>query len=166
MRHALRRLTILLALTAPAAVSADEVTTYPFDGTFEDAAFAVENAIIGQGLVIDYVSHVGDMLNRTGADVGSDVMIFEAADIFLFCSAVLSRKAMEADPMNIAHCPYGIFVTGRRGRFRLATATCPTGRWMRSRRCLMPSRATRRAGRSALDWPPLTGGSGQTINRA
>ena len=127
MRHALRRLTILLALTAPAAVSADEVTTYPFDGTFEDAAFAVENAIIGQGLVIDYVSHVGDMLNRTGADVGSDVMIFEAADIFLFCSAVLSRKAMEADPMNIAHCPYGIFVTGREGAVQIGYRNLPDG---------------------------------------
>jgi len=26
-----------------------------------------------------------------------------------FCSAVLSRKAMEADPVNLAFCPYGIF---------------------------------------------------------
>ena len=50
------------------------------------------------------------MLNRTGADVGSEVPLFEEADIFLFCSAVLSRKVMEADPMNIQYCPYGIFV--------------------------------------------------------
>ena len=70
-----------------------------------------ESAIVGQGLVIDYVSHVGEMLNRTGEDVGSDQQIFKAADIFLFCSAVVSRAVMEADPMNIAHCPYGIFVT-------------------------------------------------------
>ncbi len=84
--------------------------TYPFDVSFEDATFAVESAIVGQGLVIDYVSHVGDMLNRTGADVGSDAMIFKNADIFLFCSAVISRQVMEADPMNISHCPYGIFV--------------------------------------------------------
>ena len=82
----------------------------PFDGSFEDAAFAVETAIVGKGLVIDYVSHVGEMLNRTGGDVGSDVELFTEADIFVFCSAVVSRQVMEADPMNIAHCPYGIFV--------------------------------------------------------
>lgn len=93
------------------ALAADDAITVPFDGSFDDATFAVESAIVGRGLVIDYVSHVGEMLNRTGADVGSDKEIFVAADIFLFCSAVVSREVMEADPMNIAHCPYGIFVT-------------------------------------------------------
>lgn len=92
------------------AADAEDAFTYDFDGTFDDATFAVESAIVGQGLVIDYVSHVGEMLNRTGADVGSDAMIFKNADIFLFCSAVVSRQVMEKDPMNITHCPYGIFV--------------------------------------------------------
>jgi len=90
--------------------AAEDAFVYPFDGTFDDATFAVENAIIDQGLVIDYVSHVGEMLNRTGADVGSDAIIFRNADIFLFCSALISRQVMEADPMNITYCPYGIFV--------------------------------------------------------
>ena len=80
---------------------AQEIITVPFDGSFDDATFAVESAIVGQGLVIDYVSHVGEMLNRTGADVGSDKQIFKAADIFIFCSATVSREVMEADPMNI-----------------------------------------------------------------
>ena len=95
---------------AAVPVYAQEAFVYPFEGSFEDATFAVEAAIIGQGLVIDFVSHVGEMLNRTGADVGSDAVIFKNADIFLFCSAVVSRQVMEADPMNITHCPYGIFV--------------------------------------------------------
>ena len=99
---------ICLAIAGPAA--AGDVIAVPFDGSFEDAAFAVESAIVGKGLVIDYVSHVGEMLNRTGADVGSDKQLFSEADIFIFCSAVVSRQVMEADPMNIAHCPYGIFV--------------------------------------------------------
>lgn len=102
-------------------------TTYAFDGSFEDATFAVENAIVGQGLVIDYVSHTGEMLNRTGQDVGSGVVIFEAADIYLFCSAVLSRKVMEADPMNIAHCPYGIFVTSAGGEVAIGYRNLPEG---------------------------------------
>nr|WP_235190170.1 DUF302 domain-containing protein [Sulfitobacter mediterraneus] len=102
-------------------------TVYDFDGSFDDAAFSVESAIVGRGLVIDYVSHTGEMLNRTGADVGSDVTIFDGADIFLFCSAVLSRKVMEADPMNIAHCPYGIFVTDKDGKVSVGYRNYPDG---------------------------------------
>jgi len=99
-----------LALGVATSVAAEEPITTLYDGSFEDATFAVETAIVNQGLVIDHVSHVGEMLNRTGADVGSDKAIFEEADIFMFCSAVVSREVMEADPMNIVHCPYGIFV--------------------------------------------------------
>lgn len=99
---------LFIGLAAPAL--AEGTVTVAYDGSFEDAAFAVETAIVGQGLVIDYVSHVGEMLNRTGADVGSEVALFKEADIFIFCSAIVSRQVMEADLMNIAHCPYGIFV--------------------------------------------------------
>lgn len=106
---------------------AQDATVYGFDGSFEDATFGVESAIIGQGLVIDYVSHTGDMLNRTGADVGSDAEIFVAADIFLFCSAALSRQVMEADPANIVHCPYGIFVTEREGQVEIGYRNYPPG---------------------------------------
>jgi uncharacterized protein (DUF302 family) len=99
-----------IALLAAHPVLAGETMTVTYDGSFDDAAFAVESAIVGQGLVIDYVSHVGDMLNRTGQDVGSERMLFKEADIFVFCSATVSREVMEEDPMNIAQCPYGIFV--------------------------------------------------------
>jgi uncharacterized protein (DUF302 family) len=115
-----------VAISATTAL-ADEATTYAFDGTFEDAAFGVESAIVDRGLVIDYVSHTGEMLNRTGADVGSDVTLFDEADIYLFCSAVLSRKVMEADPMNIAHCPYGIFVADRDGKVMVGYRNLPDG---------------------------------------
>ena len=123
------RQTILAGLASLAALPAlaEEATTYPFEGSFEDATFAVESAIIDRGLVIDLRSHVGDMLNRTGADVGSNATIFEAADIFLFCSATLSREVMEADPMNIAHCPYGIFVAEREGKVMVGYRNMPEG---------------------------------------
>ncbi|WP_103258236.1 DUF302 domain-containing protein [Tabrizicola aquatica] len=107
--------------------AADQATIYPFDGSFEDATFAVEAAIVGKGLVIDYRSHVGEMLNRTAADVGSEVKLFDNADVFLFCSAVVSRKVMEADPMNIAHCPYGVFVTDREGQVSVGYRQMPEG---------------------------------------
>jgi uncharacterized protein (DUF302 family) len=118
----------LLIIAAAGYATADDTSTvYDFDGSFEDATFSVESAIIGQGLVIDYVSHTGEMLNRTGADVGSIAPLFEAADIFVFCSAVLSRKVMEINPMNIAHCPYGIFVAERQGRVMVGYRNYPKG---------------------------------------
>ena len=116
-----------LALTLATPALAEGPVLHDFDGSFEDATFAVESAIVGQGLVIDYTSHVGDMLARTGADVGSDVKIFDAADIFLFCSAVVSRQVMEADPMNIQHCPYAIFVAEKDGKVQIGHRDYPEG---------------------------------------
>lgn len=115
----------LVSLTAPAL--AQDVITYGFDGSFDDATFAVESAILDRGLVIDYTSHVGEMLARTGGDVGSDAMIFDNADIFLFCSAAISRRVMEADPMNIVHCPYSIFVMEMEGEVTIGHRAYPDG---------------------------------------
>lgn len=105
----LSTLTAVIALTATAA-TAQEMVTYTTDQPFEDVAFGLETAILNEGLVIDHVSHVGDMLERTRGDVGSDVVLYEQADTYSFCSATVSREVMEADPMNIAFCPYDIFI--------------------------------------------------------
>ncbi len=113
------------ALALP--VMAADVTTYISDSDFEDTAFGLESAIVGRGLVIDYVSHTGEMLNRTGEDVGSEVKLFEAADIYLFCSALLSREVMEDDPMNIGYCPYGVFVAERDGAVMVGYRNYPDG---------------------------------------
>ena len=118
----------LLSLAITGFAQANETSTvYDFDGSFEDATFSVESAIVGKGLVIDYVSHTGEMLNRTGDDVGSKVKLFDEADIFVFCSAVVSRKVMENDPMNIAHCPYGVFVAEREGKVMVGYRNYPEG---------------------------------------
>ncbi|WP_306152455.1 DUF302 domain-containing protein [Roseovarius sp. MMSF_3281] len=95
---------------AAQTATAQEMVTYTTDQSFGDVAFGLESAILDKGLVIDSVSHVGEMLERTRADVGSDVVLFKEADTYSFCSASLSREVMEADPMNIAFCPYDIFV--------------------------------------------------------
>lgn len=102
----------VLALTATGALAQDMIT-YDTEQSFDDVVFGLENAILGAGLVIDAVSHTGEMLERTRADVGSDVVLFNQADIFSFCSAHLSREVMEADPMNVVFCPYDIFVIVR-----------------------------------------------------
>ena len=116
-----------LGVLMAGAAMAQDVTAYDYEGSFDDASFALENAIIGQGLVVDHVSHVGEMLARTREDVGSDVKLFEDAVVMQFCSAILSRKVMEADPLNIAHCPYGIFVTDRDGKVQIGYRNFPEG---------------------------------------
>ncbi len=101
-------LTLMLCTTSAVA---QDVVTYETDQSFDDVLFGLENAILDEGLVVDHVSHAGEMLERTRADLGSDVVLFLKADIYSFCSAALSRKVMEADRMNIRFCPYDIFVT-------------------------------------------------------
>ena len=123
----MRHLFAGILVAAAGAAAAQEPITYPFDGSFEDAAFAVENAIVNQGLVIDWTSHVGEMLNRTGADLGESETIFDNADIYMFCSALVSRQVMEADPTNVQHCPYGIFVVERNGAVTIGHRDYPEG---------------------------------------
>lgn len=116
----------LTFVTAPLWAQSSFVS-YPFDGDFDDATFAVESAIIDRGLVVDWVSHVGEMLDRTAEDIGATVKVFDHAQIFMFCSATLSREMMEADPMNIAFCPYGVFVTDRDGVVTVGYRRFPEG---------------------------------------
>ncbi|UWQ28533.1 DUF302 domain-containing protein [Leisingera sp. M523] len=98
-----------LALSTGTAAAQDMVS-YTTPLSFDDVTFGLESAITNRGLRIDHISHVGDMLERTRADVGSDIVLFEHAQVFSFCSAKLSRQVMEANPMNITFCPYDIFV--------------------------------------------------------
>ena len=92
---------------------AQEFKSYTTTEAFEDVAFAVESAILSKGLVIDSISHTGAMLERTRADVGSDKVLFLAADVYEFCSAGVSRQVMEADPDNFYFCPYGMRIDER-----------------------------------------------------
>lgn len=103
--------------SAPAVAIAQDpgMVSYATGLDYEDVTFGLESAITDRGLVVDHISHVGEMLERTRADVGSDVVLFERADVYSFCSAKLSRQVMEADPLNITFCPYDIFVAQRPG---------------------------------------------------
>jgi uncharacterized protein (DUF302 family) len=67
-------------------------------------------AIEAKGLVIDYQSFINRMLERTGKDVGSARKLYADAQAFVFCSAALSRKTMEADTANVAFRPYSVMV--------------------------------------------------------
>jgi len=86
------------------------VVTYSKKAKFEDVRDDLKLAIEAKGLVIDYQSFVNRMLERTGKDVGSVRKLYVDAQAFVFCSAALSRKTMEADAANIALCPYSMMV--------------------------------------------------------
>jgi uncharacterized protein (DUF302 family) len=101
---------ILLIVSNLAAAEPGALVTYSKQGKFEDVRDDLKLAIEGKGLVIDYQSYLNRMLERTGKDVGSAQPIYKDAQAFVFCSASLSRKTMEADPANAAMCPYAMVV--------------------------------------------------------
>jgi len=104
-------LMVFLTAAAPAfAADPGALVTYSKPGRFEDVRDDLKMAIEAKGLVIDYQSHLNRMLERTGKDVGSTQPIYVDAQAFVFCSASLSRRTMEADPANAAMCPYALVV--------------------------------------------------------
>ena len=97
-----------LVQAAPAPM--DHLKRYAVHEPYEDVREMLELAITERGLVINNVLHIGDMLERTRKVVGSKRRIYLKAEALAFCSALLSRKMMEADPHNIVFCPYLIFI--------------------------------------------------------
>lgn len=87
----------------------DGVTTFTSDAPFAEVVADLEDAVVNRGYVVDYHGHIGDMLARTAADIPGSKPLYKAAEILQFCSATMSRKAMEADIANIAYCPYVLF---------------------------------------------------------
>ena len=102
---------LLAALSFGAlAAQPQPVVTYSQKAKFETVRDDLKLAIESKGLVIDYQSFIGKMLERTGKDVGSAKKLYTDAQSFVFCSAALSRKTMEADLANISMCPYAMNV--------------------------------------------------------
>lgn len=110
----LRFLVLPLLLMVSACATATErdsyMRLYTVQGSFEDVRDDVEMAITDRGMKINNVSHIGNMLARTGKDIGATRQIFGQAEALEFCSATVSRRMMEADPHNIVFCPYIIYV--------------------------------------------------------
>lgn len=104
-------LSALLLLCTPLLASAgDWRVNEATRGNFADTRDAVVTAIENRGLVINATSHVGEMLERTGNDLGKSQRLYEQAEILEFCSASLSRQMMESDPHEIVNCPFTIAI--------------------------------------------------------
>lgn len=102
---------LALFVLAPMAHADDgSIVTTTVEGTFEDTASAVKDAIIGKGINIAHVLPASDMLHRTGKDFGYDKDPYGNAEIYEFCSAAISQKLARIDPANIVLCPFTIGV--------------------------------------------------------
>lgn len=116
--------TMLLVGMSPVALAdGSHMTVLTKKGSFSEVRDALEMAITGRGFVINNVSHIGDMLERTGKDLGGGKQIFLKAEALEFCSATVSRQMMESDPDNIVFCPYIIaiyVVPAKPGEVRVA----------------------------------------------
>ncbi len=106
MRTAIASLFFILSLSLAAQAG---TKTFTVEGDFDSVAFELEQAVVNRGLVIDTKGDVSGMLARTGQDVGAKKDLYVGARYLAFCSAVLSRKMMEADASTMGLCPYVVF---------------------------------------------------------
>ena len=100
----------LIGSAATTIASADEPRTFRTKGKYDDVRFELNNAIIARGLAITTTGNIGEMLDRTGADVGSTLKVYTSAEYITFCSAKLSRQMIEADPANLSFCPFVLVI--------------------------------------------------------
>jgi uncharacterized protein (DUF302 family) len=105
---------LLLAAAAALAVQtgawAGGYAVYESESNFEDVVDALKLAIQERGMYINNVMQMGEMLERTGKDLGMDEVIYTDAEAIEFCSAVLSRKMTSENPSRIVNCPFIIAV--------------------------------------------------------
>ena len=83
------------------------------EADFEEVFFDLQEAVIGRGLVIEHVGHVGKMLIRTSQAVTGSTDIekqtYNFAKYLQFCSSRLTHKATNIDPSNLSMCPFILF---------------------------------------------------------
>ena len=97
------------------AEASDGYKSYIKTGKYEDVLFELNNAIVDRGLLVDYTGHLQTMLERTSEAVdsvtpdGSKTPYIEAK-YMQFCSAKLTHEVVSANPLNIAICPYVVFI--------------------------------------------------------
>ena len=107
-------LAVMATTVLPPSASAEDSISFTRRGSvYEDVRIDLENAVIAEGLKIDYSGNIAAMLQRTGPDVGSNQPVYQHAEFIMFCSAKLSRAMMEADPANMSKCPYVVFIYQR-----------------------------------------------------
>jgi uncharacterized protein (DUF302 family) len=101
----------LLAFASTMAHAAENyVVIFKAQGNYTDVRDFIRMGIESEGLVINNVGHIADMMERTGKGLGATKKVYEYGEQFEFCSSTLSRAMMEVDPHAIALCPFIISV--------------------------------------------------------
>lgn len=108
----IRRLFVASVLLAfgSAAWAESPYAVYKSESSFDDVIQALTMAIEDEGMYINNVMHMGEMLERTGKDLGMTRQVYAKAESIEFCSALLSRKMTEENPHRIVNCPFIISV--------------------------------------------------------
>ena len=77
----------------------------------------LQEVIQEEGLIPGQVTHISDMMARTGLALGKRQGIYHDAVIVQFCSAQIAWLMAEEDPRQISHCPLAItlYVLPRQG---------------------------------------------------
>jgi uncharacterized protein (DUF302 family) len=88
---------------------AGEGKRYTTKAPFDDVRFELGNAVTTRGFAAHSEGNLGKMLERTGVDVGATKTVYKQAEFVTFCSAVFTRKLVEADPAEISNCPFQVF---------------------------------------------------------
>jgi len=108
--RSIRTALLTLALLPPMALAEGGYAVHESEAAFDDVMDGLKLAIQERGMYINNVMHMGEMLERTGKDLGKDEKIYERAESVEFCSAVLSREMTGEDPARIVNCPFIISV--------------------------------------------------------
>ena len=95
---------------ASQTASADEMRIFKKTGlAYEDVKLDLESAIEHKGLKLGATGDLADMLGRTQDAIGG-ASVYKSAHYLQFCSAVLGHRLAAADPANIGHCPFLMFI--------------------------------------------------------
>lgn len=109
MKNLLFLLSFLVVTVQAELVSEDNITaTYRAKESFETIKENLQQAITNKGLIISGTLHVSDMLNRTAKDLHMTTNAYQQAEAFEFCSALLSHKMIQVNPVNLTACPFTI----------------------------------------------------------
>jgi uncharacterized protein (DUF302 family) len=109
---------MLLGHVASPVLAEDSIThevsggawVYRTTGNFQDVKADLVDAIESRGIVISYIAHAANMLERTADAVGALSRAYSNADILLFCKADLTYDLTVKNPHNLPLCPYSVSV--------------------------------------------------------
>ena len=98
--------TLAAVLALPNAQAGNGYAVHETSSSFGDVMEGLQSAIQERGMYINNVMHMGEMLERTGRDLGLGEPVFLKAESIEFCSAGLSHRMTHENPARVVNCPF------------------------------------------------------------